>query len=61
MAKGEHPSGRPLCQDIEPRPLPVPRLPPEEPLTPGLRRRELADAIGFHHIVRDWDEDEEDE
>jgi hypothetical protein len=55
MAKG----GRPLCQDQEPRPLPVLRLPPEEPLTPGLRRRQLAEAIGFHHIAPDWDEEEE--
>lgn len=58
MPKGEHPSGRPV-HDVEPRPLPIPRLPPEEPLTPGLRQRELASAIGFHHVEPEWDDEEE--
>lgn len=43
----QHPSGRPIRREHE-----VKRgfynIPPSEPLTPGLRRRDGAQAIGFH-------------
>lgn len=37
------------------RRLPIYRIPPYEPLTPGLRRKELASAIGFHHVRSEED------
>lgn len=55
----KHPSGRPIREDIEERRLGFYRLPPDEPLTPGLRPgRRRTEAIGFHvHIPRDEEED----
>jgi hypothetical protein len=39
----------------------IPREPHEEPLTPGLRRRELEPAIGFvHHFTESEYEDDYD-
>jgi len=46
MPKGEHPSGKPIRDETE-RALGFQRIPREEFLTPGLRARELASAIGF--------------
>lgn len=37
--------------------LPILREPPREPLTPGLRRRELSSAIGFYMPRVDDDDD----
>lgn len=52
-----HPSGRPKAPDNY-RALGFRRLPPDEPLTPGLRRRDLGEAIGFHaEFIRPYDED----
>jgi hypothetical protein len=46
MAKRKHPSGRPIREEAE-RGHGFPRPPREDFLTPGLRMRELASAIGF--------------
>jgi hypothetical protein len=44
-----HPSGRPIRPSIVKDPRPLRRLPPAEPLTPGLRRPDSrVEAIGFH-------------
>lgn len=53
-----HPSGRPVARDNYRR-LPILRVPNGEPLTPGLRRRELSSAIGFRYEApraEDYDE-----
>lgn len=42
----QHPSGKPIRTRGYVR-LPIPRLPPDEPLTPGLRRPWRTEAIGF--------------
>lgn len=55
-SRPKHPSGRPVPRDAYRR-LPILRVPGEGPLTPGLRRRELASAIGFR-IERASDDDE---
>lgn len=55
-SRPKHPSGRPVKRDAYCR-LPILRIPGEGPLTPGLRRRDLASAIGFR-IERDSDDDE---
>ncbi|WP_158859725.1 hypothetical protein [Rhodoplanes serenus] len=55
-----HPSGRP----IRPRRvvgLPITREPHDEPLTPGLRRADLPDRIGFHVGLLPDNQDEDDE
>lgn len=39
-------NARPIRRQIEKR-LGFPRLPPDEPLVPGLRRKSPASAIGF--------------
>lgn len=53
----EHPSGRPIRREPHKR-LSIPRPPPYEPLTPGLRRASLANAIGFHRLQPAEDRDE---
>jgi hypothetical protein len=59
MAKRrEHPSGKPIRDEAE-RALGFPRIPREEFLTPGLRARELASAIGFPLDPVSEDEDDE--
>jgi len=55
MCKGEHPSGRPIREETE-KSLGFARPPREDFLTPSLCARELACAIGFHHIVPDEEE-----
>lgn len=55
----KHPSGRPLRSDPAPGRLPVPRMPYDEPLTPGLRPgRAKTEAIGFRLPRRTDDEEE---
>jgi hypothetical protein len=53
-----HPSGRPirLRRVVG---LPITREPHDEPLTPGLRRADLPDRIGFHHDFMVNREDDE--
>jgi hypothetical protein len=46
VERPKHPSGKPT-RDQPRKELPIPRVPEREPLTPGLRRRELASAFGF--------------
>ncbi|MTW19388.1 hypothetical protein GJ689_24670 [Rhodoplanes serenus] len=54
-----HPSGRPIHRRRV-VPLPITREPRDEPLTPGLRRDESAEAIGFHvGLLPDQDDDED--
>jgi hypothetical protein len=55
MTKPKHPSGRPR-HDTPFRNLSITRAPRDEPLTPGLRQRGLAQAIGFHHTGPSDDE-----
>ena len=43
----KHPSGRPQ-RNAPYRNLSITRAPRDEPLTPGLRQRGLAQAVGFH-------------
>lgn len=55
---------RPIRQRIV-KTLPRPRLPPREPLTPGLRQADdagqLVDAIGFHTFsIASTDDETED-
>lgn len=57
ISRPKHPSGRPLARDNYRR-LPITRVPNYEPLTPGLRRRELSSAIGFRYEPPRSDEDE---
>lgn len=66
MAKNQWPNGRPhpSGRPIRPRrvvPPPITREPPDEPLTPGLRRAELPDRIGFHVGLIPDRENEDDE
>lgn len=42
----QHPSGRPVVRGAL-KSYPTPRFPHDEPLTPGLRRPDPAQAIGF--------------
>lgn len=58
MGKRRHPSGRPICEEAE-RAQGFPRLPREDFLTPGLRVRELASAIGFRIDPINEGDDEE--
>ena len=47
--KFQHPSGNPL-KSVEIRGLSIPRVPYNEPLTPGLRKHRVdTTAIGFTH------------
>lgn len=57
-----HPSGRPIRRR-EVKPLSIPRPPPDEPLTPGLRKPDgFAHAVGFHaHVGGRWDEMEDED
>lgn len=60
MPPKRHPSGRPIWRSRCVR-LPITREPPEEPLTPGLRRAVATSAIGFHVdeiAERDGDDEE---
>ena len=47
-----HPSGRPR-RVLRKVGLPIERVPSDEPLTPGLRKKELQEAIGFVTHFRD--------
>ena len=61
MERRRHPSGRPLKRR-QSGPLSRPRLPPEEPLTPGLRSQANVNAIGFHaDLIASEDSEDEDE
>jgi hypothetical protein len=54
--KGRHP--RPIRRHIV-KYLSIPRPVRDEPMSPGLRKDEPKDCIGFHHrIIADDDEDE---
>ncbi len=53
----EHPSGRPIHRRGETR-LGFTRRPPDEPLVPGLRRGERANAIGFTARLVSEEDDE---
>lgn len=53
-----HPSGDPIHRRVVKDARPIRRIPPDEPLVPGLRRPSLVSAIGFHHIRVDDDQDE---
>ena len=53
----KHPSGKPLNAEPPRGHLPVPRVPYDEPLTPGLRPgRAKTEAIGFRLPRRTDDE-----
>jgi hypothetical protein len=54
--KPQHPSGRPHRRDKYVK-LGLQRPPRDEPLTPRLQKRGLADAIGFRVTPDDYDED----
>ena len=55
--KSKHSSERPIRrQDI--RRLGFTRMPYSEPLTPGLRKAELKEAIGFTHSLYKEDSDD---
>jgi len=54
--KARHPSEKPIRRDVETR-LSIPREPYDQPLTPGLRRRSGASAIGFMARICDEAED----
>lgn len=57
MERKPHPSGRPIRkQNI--RALGFNRRPYDEPLTPGLRREEKTNAIGFTARIVSEDDDE---
>jgi hypothetical protein len=61
MNPKRHPSGRPVARSRTVR-LPITREPPDEPLTPGLRRPVATCAIGFHvDAIPDDDDDDDDE
>lgn len=47
---------KPIRRD-EYRRLPITRVPPYEPLTPGLRRPSLVNAIGFRYVPPADEED----
>lgn len=49
-----HPSGRPK-HAVKYGASSMWRMPPDGPLTPGLARKELSSAIGFHVDVQDDD------
>ncbi len=60
-AARRHPSGRPERR-IATVPLPITRAPPDEPLTPGLRRPSPTAAIGFHvEALADTDDEDPEE
>lgn len=53
-----HPSGRPVREDVTEKGHGFYRIPPDEPLTPGLRPgRNRTSAIGFHLNIRPDEED----
>jgi hypothetical protein len=53
----KHPSGFPIRESRE-RKLPFTRIPNDGPLTPRLRLPRPRDAIGFHHLPCDNDDEE---
>lgn len=55
-----HPSGRPRDKKDIGR-YSQPRLPPDEPLTPGLRKDTQTEAIGFVHQFPESDYDDVEE
>lgn len=56
--KIRHPSERPIRKDDRERRLGFTRRPFDEPLTPGLRRDVMTNAIGFTaHFPSDEDEE----
>ena len=59
----KHPSGRPIRRHTVTR-LSIPRPPPDEPLTPGLRKPDgFVQAVGFHagEIPYDLEEGDDEE
>lgn len=57
MQRPQHPSGRPK-RERQYRELSIRRYPPDEPLTPGLRRGRNVSAIGFRvQVPDDFDAD----
>jgi len=54
-----HPSGRPIVKEKR-GVVSLLNPPNDEPLTPGLRREELPEAMGFVHDFTSTYEDEED-
>jgi hypothetical protein len=61
MMPKRHPSGRAIARSRYVR-LPITREPPDEPLTPGLRRPVATSAIGFHvDAMPDADDDHDEE
>jgi hypothetical protein len=54
-----HPSGRAIRRRLVKNAQPIQRIPPEEPLSPGLRVAELESAIGFHAQIAAADDDED--
>ena len=61
VGKFQHPSGNPL-KSVKIRGLSIPRIPYNEPLTPGLRKHKIdTTAIGFTHdllIPGIWEEND---
>jgi hypothetical protein len=55
----QHPSGRPIREQIIKR-LSFTRTPFDEPLTPGLRKPPIANAIGFTARLAGDPDDEQD-
>lgn len=54
-----HPSGRPVRRRIIPKDRrPVLNVPQDEPLTPGLRHDRNVEAIGFHHMASEPEEED---
>jgi len=54
-----HPSGRPVTKEKRGT-VSRANIPDDEPLTPGLRRLEPQDAVGFIHDFTSLDDDDED-
>lgn len=53
----KHPSGRPIRRDPPQRHLPIWRSPGDGPYLPRLQRPQPKDAIGFHHVRPDEDDE----
>ncbi len=54
-----HPSGRPIVKEKR-GVTSLSNIPDDEPLTPGLRRQELQEAMGFvHDFTSIYDEEED--
>ncbi len=53
-----HPSGRPIVKEKR-GVVSRANVPDDEPLTPGLRRQELQEAVGFIHDFTPFEDDED--